>query len=242
MARADLADREHDCAGCEIGASAIYAPAFSINPTNIVEARQQVSSYRAHQIIRRPDDRTDYVCTLKRGWTSRSVVLADGRRQILGFMIPGDTLFFEALYAENHTSHEHMRALTDVTLCAFRPSSLREIVASSEIQSEVFARYVLDQKSLVERRLVDVGRRRALGRLARLVLELFTRLQSRSLFCGASIQFPLRQEDMADALGLTAAHVSRTLHELRRQGVLEVGKGRLQVLNEERLETIAADW
>ncbi len=62
--------------------------------------------------------------------------------------------------------------------------------------------------SQLERRLVDVGRRLALGRMASLFIDLEERLAQRGHDTKTQFDFPLRQEHLADALGLTTVHVN----------------------------------
>lgn len=203
--------------------------------------RTAVLRFRAHQVIKRPNEAIDRVYTLKEGWACRSVMFQDGRRQILSFMLPGDTICVEGICVEDYALPYQARALTDVTLCSFSPTRLHDVVFASEQQREFFARYVLEQKALAERRLADIGRRRAMGSLAQLVLELFRTLSARGLAEGTVIDFPLRQEDIADALGLTPAHVNRTLVLLKRRGVMEISQSKLRVMDMAELLATAID-
>ena len=75
---------------------------------------------------------------------------------------------------------------------------------------------------LTEMYLTNVTHRSARERIAFMVLELYHRLRLRGLNKGYAIQFPLKQEDIADTLGLTAIHVNRTLHALKDEGLLEI--------------------
>jgi CRP-like cAMP-binding protein len=70
--------------------------------------------------------------------------------------------------------------------------------------------------------LIDVGRRSALERIAHFLLELLTRLQAIGLADECSFQMPLTQELIADALGLSVPHVSRTLKQLREEDLVAV--------------------
>lgn len=72
-----------------------------------------------------------------------------------------------------------------------------------------------------------------------MVLELYHRLKLRGLNNGYSIPFPLKQEDIADTLGLTAIHVNRTLHALRDEGLLEIHKHELTILDYDALGSLA---
>lgn len=230
-----------DCTRCEVGAWTIYAPTFARSKEAICSRRTGVVQFKAHQTIQRPGEVTDQTYTLWKGWACRAVHFHDGRRQILSFFLPGDTIGVEALCADDYQLPFTVRALTDVTLCGFSPRVLRDVVLADAAQRQCFAEALTSYGALVEGRLVDVGRRLAIARLARLMLELEERLRARDLASGDEFDLPLRQEDLADALGLTSAHVNRTLLTLRRDGVLDVRAGKVHVLNRKLLETIARD-
>lgn len=51
--------------------------------------------------------------------------------------------------------------------------------------------------------------------------------------------FPLRQEDIADALGLTHAHVNRTLKSLREARIIEYDHRLMRILNFPSLVALA---
>jgi hypothetical protein len=53
---------------------------------------------------------------------------------------------------------------------------------------------------------------------------------------GRSCDFPLTQLDLADATGLTAVHVNRTLQELRRDALIELQSRTLTIPDLERLK------
>jgi CRP-like cAMP-binding protein len=64
-----------------------------------------------------------------------------------------------------------------------------------------------------------------------MALELHKRLEFRGISKGLTIPFPLKQADIADMLGLTPVHVSRTLEKLREEGLLETQKNALTILD-----------
>ena len=71
-----------------------------------------------------------------------------------------------------------------------------------------------------------------------MMLELYHRLRSRGLHNEYSIQFPLKQEDIADTLGLTTIHLNRTLHAFKDEGLLQIHKNELTILDYEAFCTL----
>ena len=91
--------------------------------------------------------------------------------------------------------------------------------------------------ALAHEHLTSLGRRSARDRIAHLLLELFHRVRLREQIPSAenSIDFPLTQEMIGNAVGLTAIHVNRTLMELRREGWIEIKSRRLIIPDPEAL-------
>jgi CRP-like cAMP-binding protein len=85
----------------------------------------------------------------------------------------------------------------------------------------------------------NLGRRTAFERMAHLLCELFMRLQAAGLTGDRSCSFPLTQADLADALGLSAVHVNRTLQELRADGLIVLRGKELLVTDLDRLQEAA---
>ena len=86
---------------------------------------------------------------------------------------------------------------------------------------------------------IDLGRRTADERLARLILRLMKRLAKRGMVQGQTMEFPLRQHQIADATGLTPVHVSRVLGNFRRKGLIEINGRSLTILNATELNRVA---
>jgi CRP-like cAMP-binding protein len=79
--------------------------------------------------------------------------------------------------------------------------------------------------------MAGLGRRDARGRLAHLFCELYLRLKAVGLVDGYTLPMPLRQPDLADALGLTPVHVNRVLRDLRNEGLISLRGRRLEILD-----------
>ncbi len=154
------------------------------------------------------------------GWACRYKTLPDGRRQIVEFLIPGDMCH----------SHVHLLRTRDHSIGAITPVRVAEVSRGDFEQiSERHPRIALALrceelvKASIQREwTLNVGQRSAYERIAHLLCELFLRLEAVGLTSGNNCEFPLTQLDLADATGLTAVHVNRTLQELRKDAVIEL--------------------
>ena len=89
--------------------------------------------------------------------------------------------------------------------------------------------------------IVRLGRQTAYERLLHLVLEFHHRLQAVGMVNGYSFAFPLTQEVLADALGLSVVHINRTLQQVRRDRLLDMRGGQV-TLRQIDLMRAMADW
>ena len=169
------------------------------------------------------------------GWACRCRVLPDGRRQIFTFVVPGDGIAL--CHRPDPVIQSTTVALTKVTTAdasplaeaAFeRPSEFEGLAAAVSVAS------TLDEASLLDH-IVRLGRQTAYERMAHLLLELRWRLAAVGLGSDRRFPLPLTQEVLADALGLSIVHVNRTLQQLRRDGLLELRAGAVELLKPEVL-------
>ena len=102
-------------------------------------------------------------------------------------------------------------------------------------------RTAVDQEHL--RRLAplrpQIPQRPATSRLAHIVVELRARLKVIGRGEGSRIEMPLTQEQIGEALGITAVHANRVIKQLRQDGVVELHRGRVTVLNAHKLLELA---
>ncbi len=149
------------------------------------------------------------------GFTYRYKVAADGGRQIVALKVPGDALDFQSAYL--HTADHDIRALTPVVLASV---PLRAIEALADDRPPVARALLVDtilEGSISREWLLNIGRRNAEARLAHLLCELYYRIDE---IAGAPLEgyeVPIKQEQLADLLGLTPVHINRMLKRSRRK-------------------------
>ena len=180
----------------------------------------------------------DDVFVLCAGWAFRYFQLSDGRRQILKFLLPGD--IFSSVAVFEKTFHFSVKALTKVQMSGFERTEIRaRCAASPDFQSAIASSCTADNHHTTEL-LTALGQRSAEERIAHLLLNLLPRIAARNVIREQRYPFPLRQQHIADAVGLTSVHVSRVLSLFRDRRLLELSEGVLTVLNPPELERIGA--
>jgi len=203
----------------------------------IQQRRVEDVSFPAGARIMAEGDPNPPLYTVTSGWAIRYKTLQDGRRQILSFVMPGDVIGFQAQFFD--VAVTSIEAITDIALCVV---PYQDIAGLYQTQPEVafrFAALTADQKRLMEEQLLSLGQRTALERVAALVLDLYDRAEARDMVRGDSMPFPLTQQHIADALGISLVHTNRTLKQLQREGLFRIKGRRLQMLKMEALEKVA---
>ena len=171
------------------------------------------------------------------GWACRERVLADGRRQIINVLLPGDSIGLA-----RHPGGGELAAVRAITLLetvdASRVADAVHAGRAPGIAAALEVAESLEQLQLLDH-LVRLGRQTAYERVAHFLLELQRRLEMTGLGGRQRFPMPLTQEVLADALGLSIVHVNRTLQQLRREGLIELRSGVALLLKPERLADIA---
>ncbi len=218
-----------NCAECPVRDAAECHALHQQDPEAFaVLARARVTAPAASLILRAGES-ASRVFTLYEGWAFRFTLMSDGRRQILGFLLPGDMISLRGLFRRMTFS---VQALSDVRLCAFDAEDFREAIKSSPLRERLVQRLILDAAA-ADAQVAVLGRRTALQRIVHLILDLDGRLKNRGLAGGDDddMELPLRQNHIGDALGLSRVHVSRTLAVLRDRGAIALGRSGI-VLND----------
>ncbi|KXS39923.1 MAG: Crp/FNR family transcriptional regulator [Halomonadaceae bacterium T82-2] len=181
-------------------------------------------------------DAADTLLVLTEGWSCSARYLPDGSRQLLEIFLPGDILGIGELADGKRRSDVSM--LTDGRISEYAYPRLRELFERAErLRSALFV-IANQRQAMLAERLVSVARRNARQRLAHFLCECRARLlepaSARQRFL-----LPLSQQDLADALGMSTVHISRTFSSLACLGLVRRRHYHILILDPARLERLA---
>jgi CRP-like cAMP-binding protein len=175
--------------------------------------------------------------TLYSGWAFRFKSLSDGRRQILNLLLPGDLIGLQD--QSNETSPHGVEAMTDVQLCQFAHDRIWDLYRQYPALGYDITWLAAHEEGLIDENLLSVGRRTAAERIASLLIHLYKRAASLGMLREGRVPFPLNQQHIADAVGLSLVHTNKTMRRLYKQGLFELKEGWLGLPQPRALSRLA---
>lgn len=164
------------------------------------------------------------------GWACHYQTLGNGKRQITSLVVPGDFVAFGFLtgngadiqYVTTAPSQfGRIRARQFAELAELYPSVMRATLKAAAMDT-----------AIGRERLISLGLRSAIERLAHLFCELWHRLSIMGMVGpDNSFVLPMTQSELGAALGLSTVHVNRMLQTLRKRGIIGLQAGRVHIYN-----------
>jgi CRP/FNR family transcriptional regulator len=169
----------------------------------------------AHVTLFREGDPALNVYSVVGGALKLSKLLGDGRRQVVGFLFPGDFFGFAPGDAYPVTAE----TITPTALCRFGRARLARLRQETPaLEQRLMARMVFELAAAQEQMLL-LGRMSAREKLAHFLIMLSRRNVERGE-PPAIVAVPMGRLDVADYLGLTIETVSRTLTAMKKEGLI----------------------
>ncbi|HEX8528075.1 Crp/Fnr family transcriptional regulator [Allosphingosinicella sp.] len=193
-------------------------------------------TYEAHTDILSEGKRVDECHVILSGLAARYKMLPDGSRQILAFLVPGDLCDAEIFIL---SKMDHAVAALTETRCAIVPArTMKLLLREVSCLAEALWWGTMTDLAVLRERIVDHGRRDARSRIAHLLYEMLVRYRIVGLAEDDDYEFPVTQEELADATGLTPVHVNRMLQQMREEGLIESHSKRMTVLDAPALKKV----
>ena len=215
----------------------IFASLSEAERTMFGTLSKDVRTVAARRNIIRDGERPEHLHLIVEGWAARYKLLADGSRQIVAFLIPGD---FCDLHVMLLGKMDHgIQALTECRVAYLPSADVAQMTAGQNGLTRALWLSTLVDEAVLRSWIINNGRREAYGRVAHLLCELHLRMTIVGLVERNHFDLPLTQEDLADAAGLTPVHTNRVLQRLRKAGLIELGGRALTVLDVDAIRRAA---
>nr|WP_314442439.1 cyclic nucleotide-binding domain-containing protein [uncultured Sphingomonas sp.] len=214
----------HPCAGCAVRDTAVCGVLCS---DDLAELKSGGATQRldAGQPLFHEGDPAAQVYNVTEGALKLYKLLPDGRRQVIGFILPGDYLGI-SIGGEHAFSAE---ALKPTRMCRFTRSRFDDFAeAHPELEREIY-RLAAHELAAAQTQMLLLGRKSAVERVASLLIDMWRRQQKGSAPVRI-VDLPMNRIEMADYLGLTKETVSRVFAQLKDRKLI-----RLVTLNQVEL-------
>ena len=223
-----------DCGTCPIRHRAVCARCDQ-DELDYLESIKYYRSFEAGQPIVWAGDQLDFVASVVTGVATLTQTMEDGRRQMVGLLLPSD---FLGRPGRSIASYD-VTAVANITLCCFRRKPFEELLSSSPVVSQRLLEMTLDELDAAREWMLVLGRKTAREKIASLLAIIARRNAQLNLAKSPDetrFDLPLTREAMADYLGLTLETVSRQMSALKREGVIQTeGSRRVFVPDFDRL-------
>jgi CRP-like cAMP-binding protein len=171
------------------------------------------------------------------GFAFRHKLTVEGERQIVSLHIPGDFVDLEGALL-NFADH-NVQTLTRCEIATIPGSAIRQLIDQHPRVARAMWVDTLVDGSIFREWIMNVGRRTARERLAHLFCEIGRRLEVADLAHADGYEFPMTQEQLGDATGLTSVHVNRTIKALEEEGFIVRERRSLRIPDWENLRNLA---
>ena len=229
-------ERRRDQACSQCGARALSI-CNSLDGADLqrLDALAERASFAAGEALIREGDEARNVFNITSGSVRVFKLLADGRRQITGFLFAGD---FVGL-ATGDTYVFSAEAIEPVTACRFRKAEYRNMIRECpSLETALLERATLELAA-AQNQMLLLGRKTATERIASFLLDLPAHDLARPMPAG-HVHLPMSRSEIADYLGLTIETVSRVLSRLKTQGLLKLASlNEVVVMQPRKLRALA---
>ncbi|MEG3178888.1 Crp/Fnr family transcriptional regulator [Sphingomonas sp. RB3P16] len=176
-------------------------------------------SVQSHVDLVREGDHPDNLFMMIEGWAARYTTTREGHRQFSALLVAGDICNLDTLLFDQ--SGCSVRMLTPAKIVALPRKSIAALATQHPGIARTFTWLALVENAALGKLTLTLGCGSAKKRLAHLLCELSVRVSTEQ-DDESSFDFPLTQEQIGDALGLTAVHVNRMMKLLRAEGLVEI--------------------
>jgi CRP-like cAMP-binding protein len=180
-------------------------------------------TYHASSYVVREGEPPRTHCDLiQDGFAYRQKLTAAGARQIVSIHMRGDFVDLQHLFL-NIADH-NVQALTELKVLGIDREALQAIALERPAIGKAMWIDSLVDSSIYREWVMNVGRRDARARISHILCEFALRMKAAGFPDDKGFELPLTQEQLADVVGLTPVHVSRTLKLLEHEGIVHRAK------------------
>jgi CRP-like cAMP-binding protein len=179
----------------------------------------ETRGHQAGTIIQREEEQIHHSQIIASGWAARVRAAPDGTRQIINFLLPGESFgFYGALKRTSDSSVEMITAGRVIEIPC--QELVRAFTKAGRLAFALCWVAAEDDRALADQ-IFRIGALSAVHRIAHLLIELQNRLLARGVPPIEAMILPITQKQLSEALGISHVHANRCCRKLARQGLIE---------------------
>jgi CRP/FNR family transcriptional regulator, anaerobic regulatory protein len=172
-----------------------------------------------------------------KGWVASSIILRSGNRLIQKVHLPGDMLGTPTMVLSK--AADTLTAITESVTALVPYERIGRLYETAPRLAALFMVAVQMERLALMDMLAITGNASAREQLARLLVDLHTRLTPIGMVEDDAFDLPLTQEVIGDLLGLTGVHVHRTVRAMEDEGLIARRGHRVRLLDVDRLRQLS---
>lgn len=222
-----------DCTDCEIKGQSMCS-ALEAEEFDALERIGRTQGYSAKTTIFEQGRDAGFVYNLTAGTLRLSKLLPDGRRQIVGFAMPGDFLGLDFEPTHSFTAD----SLTPAKLCQFSRIGFNDMLDEKPRVLRRLMTMASHELAMAQEQMVVLGRRTAEEKIAAFLVGMrnrYARIHGPSVH----VPLPMTRLDIGDYLGLTVETVSRMMTRMAREKTIVIVPDGVRLLDVAKLERLA---
>lgn len=184
------------------------------------------------RIFYMPDETGEVLFLLKRGRVQLYRLSTQGKKLVVATLGPG-AIFGEMSLVGQGMHNTFAEAVNECTLCVMSRSDVERLMREKPQVAFRFVEALGDRLTQTERRLEEIAFQSIPSRLAGLLLRL-AREQKSNTINGYTHQ------DLGELLGTYRETITQTLNDFKADGLVEIGRKQIILLDRESLEQLAA--
>ena len=222
------------CVDCDVRRMAVCS-ALDDGDLGALEAIMTSKKLDANEMLVEEGDPKRRVFSLTSGMLRIYTSLPDGRRQIAGFLVPGDYLGL----ADDDVYSQSAEAVVPSVLCAFSSKEMEALMVSFPKLRERLHQMTREALRTARDNQLVLGRLAPVEKLASFLLVLAARAEKRGEKANL-VHLAMNRTDIADYLGLTIETVSRSFTKLKTQGLIQLlDANTVEILSRRSLAAVA---
>ncbi len=188
-----------------------------------------MTTVRKGKIFYRPEDRGEVIFILKKGAVQLYRISPEGKKLVI-YTLNDGSMFGEMSLLGQRMHNTFAEAITDCTICVMNRDDLERLILNRPQIALRILEITGNRLRETEEQLEALAFKSIPSRLAALLLRLAR---------DGDEVVGLTHQDLAEMIGTYRETTTQTLNDMKAQGILEIGRRRITILDKEKLAEIA---